>query len=121
MEKGNLTSISDMEAIAVTIGPGQLPSLNEGIQFAQNLASEYNLPLIPVSHLESHILSARLDGAGKGKDLLKSDCSFPFLGILTTGGHTEFILSRGVGLHTILGFSMDLSIGTYLDRIASHL
>ena len=44
----------------MTIGPGQVPSLNEGIRYAKELANEHDLPLIPVSHLESHIMSARL-------------------------------------------------------------
>ena len=43
---------------------------------------------------------------------------FPFLSVLATGGHTEIVLTRGVGLHTIMGFTIDIGVGTYLDRTA---
>ena len=43
---------------------------------------------------------------------------FPFLSVLVTGGHTEIILTRGVGLHTVMGFTVDIAIGTFLDRCA---
>jgi len=44
-----------------------------------------------------------------------SEVDFPYLSVLATGGHTEIILTRGVGLHTIMGMTVDLSIGSYLD------
>ena len=111
--------MSELEAIAVTIGPGQIPSLNEGIRIAQKLALEHDLPLIPVSHLESHVMSVRLTQAGL--DQLEKRAQFPFLAVLVTGGHTEFVLTRGVGLHTIMGFTIDIAVGNYLDRISRLL
>ena len=115
MKKANLTSLRDLEALAVTIGPGQAHSLNEGIRFAKQLANENDLPLIPVSHIEAHVMTPRLVQAGLGQ--LK-ESEFPFLSVLVTGGHTEFVLTRGVGLHTIMGFTVDIAVGSYLDRVA---
>ena len=60
------TSMSDLEAIAVTIGPGQLIGLKAGIDFAQALGNKYNLPVIPVNHLEAHCLTPRMVLAEKG-------------------------------------------------------
>lgn len=62
-------------------------------------------------------MSARMVKASEGK--LDSAAKFPFLGVLTTGGHTEFVLTRGVGLHTVIGFTIDIAVGSYLDRVAS--
>ena len=82
------------------------------------MGREHDLPVIPVSHLESHVLSTRLTQAGK--DELETKAEFPYLAVLTTGGHTEFVLTRGVGLHTVMGFTIDIAVGAYLDRV-SHI
>ena len=110
--------MSDFEAIAVTIGPGQLPGLRAGIDFAQALGNKYDLPVIPVNHLEAHCLTPRMVLAEKG---LIDKIQFPFLSVLVTGGHTEIVLTRGVGLHTVMGFPIDIAIGTFLDRIAKNI
>lgn len=49
------------------------------------------------------------------------DNSFPFLAVLATGGHTEIVLTRGVGLHTVMGFTIDIAIGNYLDRVGNTI
>ena len=86
------------------------------------------------------MLSARLNLAQRGefglqltnhgqKDQTKDDQAmqldqkgnFPFISVLVTGGHTEFALTRGVGLHTVMGFTIDTAIGTYLDRVSNIL
>ena len=46
---------------------------------------------------------------------------FPFLNVLVTGGHTEIVLTRGVGLHTVIGFTIDIGVGTMLDRVAKEV
>ena len=71
-----------------------------------------------MSHLEAHVMTPRLFQAGLGQ-LEQSE--FPFLSVLASGGHTEFILTRGVGLHTIMGFTIDIAVGSYLDRVAEIL
>ena len=77
------------------------------------------MPLIPVSHIESHVMSARFTQAGLGT--LEKQAAFPFLAILMTGGHTEFVLTRGVGIHTIMGFSIDIAVGNSLDRVSQTI
>jgi tRNA A37 threonylcarbamoyltransferase TsaD len=49
------------------------------------------------------------------------DVDFPFISVIATGAHTELILTRGVGLHTILGFDVDIAIGRMLDRCATYV
>ena len=53
--------------------------------------------------------------------MLQQKGAFPFISVLVTGGHTEFVLTRGVGLHTVMGITTDDAIGTYLDRAARIL
>lgn len=94
------------------MGPGQIESIKKGLDFAKALGIKYSLPVHPVSHTEAHCLTARMLGENQAK--------FPYLTVLVTGGHTEIVLTRGVGLHTILGFTIDLALGAYLDRIATE-
>ena len=49
---------------------------------------------------------------------LQDKADFPYLAVLVTGAHTEIVLTRGVGLHTVMGFSIDIGIGTFLDSVA---
>lgn len=68
--------------------------------------------MIPVNHIEAHVMTARMiEDQDKNMD-------FPFLSVLATGGHTEIVLTRGVGLHTVMGFTIDIGVGTFLDRTA---
>ena len=64
-------------------------------------------------------MSGRFIQAGLG--MLEKKAGFPFLAILVTGGHTELVLTRGVGLHTIMSFTIDIAIGNYLDRVAKMI
>ena len=61
-----------------------------------------------MNHIEAHVMTPRMFNHN-------SEVDFPYLSVLATGGHTEIILTRGVGLHTIMGMTVDLSIGSYLD------
>lgn len=98
--------------MAVTIGPGQSPSLKVGIDYAKALGKKFDIPVIPVSHIEAHVMTPRMLEKNKNRG------EFPFLSVLATGGHTEIVLTRGVGLHTIMGLTIDVAVGTYLDRMA---
>ena len=107
--------IDKLKAIAVTIGPGQHGSLKVGLDYAKAIGIKFNLPVIPVNHLEAHIMTARMvEDVDKHMD-------FPFLSVLTTGAHTEIVLTRGIGLHTVFGFTLDIAVGTYLDRVAKEV
>jgi N6-L-threonylcarbamoyladenine synthase len=48
----------------------------------------------------------------------EKNMDFPFLSVVVTGGHTEIVLTRGVGLHTVMGFTVDVPVGNYLDKVA---
>jgi N6-L-threonylcarbamoyladenine synthase len=86
--------------------------LKKGLDFAKALGIKFNLPVIPVNHIEAHVMTARMiEDQDKHMD-------FPFLSVLATGGHTEIVLTRGVGLHTVMGFTIDIGVGTFLDRTA---
>lgn len=104
-----------LKAIAVTIGPGQEKSLNMGIKIAQQLGRDLGVRVIPVNHVEGHLLTSRLQNnlhRSGGVPALQ----FPFVSLLATGKHTQVVLSRGVGLHTILGMSIDSAVGECFDK-----
>ena len=104
-----------LKAIAVTLGPGLEHSLNVGIKFAQELGRELEVPVIPVNHIEGHVLTCRFNQSNKqGGDVPLQ--KFPYLSLLVTGKHTEIVLTRGVGLHTILGMTIDIAAGDCLDK-----
>lgn len=115
LEQSGVGSPSDLEAIAVTIGPGQKPSLTVGIDFAKALGNKFDIPVIPVNHIEAHVMTPRMVEGNHGKS------EFPFLSVLATGGHTEIVLTRGPGLHTIMGFTIDIPVGVYIDTIAKEV
>lgn len=102
--------MEQLKAIAVTMGPGQPPSLKKGLDIAKALGIKFNLPVIPVNHIEAHVMTARMHD--------EKNMDFPFLSVVVTGGHTEIVLTRGVGLHTVMGFTVDVPVGNYLDKVA---
>jgi N6-L-threonylcarbamoyladenine synthase len=121
-------SWKEIQAIAVTQGPGLAPALEVGIAYAKEMAQKHTLPLIPVNHLEGHLLSVL--AAGKPKKSIKDTNEnttkklakrkqplFPALGILISGGHSEFILVKGFGEYTRLGATIDDAAGEALDKV----
>lgn len=120
------TSVSDLAAIAVTIGPGLAPALEVGIQFAKEFALKNNLPFIPINHIEGHILSplAVRNSQQKENNISQfdiSDISFPVLGIVVSGGHTQFVLINEIGTYKIIGTTIDDAAGECLDKIGRML
>ncbi|MGN7661143.1 MAG: tRNA (adenosine(37)-N6)-threonylcarbamoyltransferase complex transferase subunit TsaD [Anaplasma sp.] len=101
----------DLEAIAVTAGPGLVGSLIVGIMLAKTIAYVTERPLIGVNHLEAHILVARMI----------HEVKFPFLALVISGGHCQFFVTHGVGRYTKLGESMDDSLGETFDKVARML
>lgn len=71
--------------------------------------------MIPVNHIEGHVLTCRFNQSSRegGEVPLQK---FPYLSLLVTGKHTEIVLTRGVGLHTILGMTIDIAAGDCLDK-----
>ncbi|MDP3726314.1 MAG: tRNA (adenosine(37)-N6)-threonylcarbamoyltransferase complex transferase subunit TsaD [bacterium] len=137
------------DAIAVTYGPGLEPALWVGINFAKTLSLVWNIPIIPVNHMEGHIFSAMLKksqnnadltrkGAEKNKSLHATpapeqssvrgtarytlhDIQFPVLTLLISGGHTELVLMKKWLDYKIIGETQDDAAGEAFDKVARML
>lgn len=102
---------SDLDAIAVTAGPGLIGGVLVGALMAKSIALTHKLPLIAVNHLEGHALTARLT----------DDAPFPFLLLLVSGGHCQILVVHGVGDYTRLGATIDDAVGEAFDKTAKLL
>jgi len=110
-------NIKDVDAIAVTIGPGLAIALGVGINKAKKLAKQYNKPLIPINHVEAHLLSSF--ATSSPNTILK--ISFPALGLVISGGTTELILINDIGKYEVLAETVDDALGEALDKAARLL
>lgn len=130
IEKSGLT-IKDIDAIAVTYGPGLIGSLLIGVETAKTLALIYKKPLIPVNHLIGHFYanwikpsaishqsSAKEEKAGSRKLTTESIPSFPCIGLLVSGGHTDLVLFEGHMKYKYLGGTRDDAAGECFDKSA---
>jgi len=104
-------ALSGMDAFAATSGPGLIGGVMVGMMTAKALALASERPFIPVNHLEGHALSPRLTG----------DCPFPYLLLLVSGGHCQFILVHGLGVYQRLGTTIDDAAGEAFDKLARLL
>lgn len=103
--------LSEVDAIAATAGPGLIGGVLVGLTTAKALAAALNKPLLAVNHLEGHALTARLtDGL-----------EFPYLLLLVSGGHSQFVLVRGVGDYERWGTTIDDALGEAFDKVAKLL
>ena len=102
----------DVEAIAVTNGPGLAGSLLVGVSYAKALAFAHNKPLVPINHLEGHIYSNWLDAP---------EPPMPALCLLVSGGHTGLFLMEGDGDYRSLGHTRDDAAGEAFDKVARLL
>ena len=100
----------NIDAIAVTEGPGLEPALWMGIIFAKALSYVWNIPLVPVNHMEGHIMS-----------VLPQKIDFPALSLLISGGHTELVLMRDWYQYEIIGQTRDDAVGEAFDKVARML
>ncbi len=106
------SKISEIDAIAVTTSPGLVGSLLVGSNFAKGLAIKYNLPIIPVNHIEGHIFSGNLQ---------KGDTEFPLISLVVSGGHTAIFLVRSYSDYELVGTTVDDAAGEAFDKIAKML
>ncbi len=103
---------TDIDAIAYTAGPGLAGALLVGASFAEALAMALDVPVLPVHHLEGHLLSP----------LLAADApTFPFVALLVSGGHTQLMHVTRVGRYELLGESLDDAAGEAFDKTAKLL
>ncbi len=110
LTKANKT-MDDIDAIAITYGPGLIGSLLVGLEAAKTLAFLYNKPLIPVHHIAGHIYA----------NSLVSELEFPLLALVVSGGHTEIIKMTDHYKFEKLGGTLDDAIGECYDKVARVL
>jgi N6-L-threonylcarbamoyladenine synthase len=104
----------DLDAVAVTRGPGLAGSLLVGVNYAKGLAFARGLPLLGINHLEGHIYSLWLTEAAE-------KIVFPVLALIVSGGHTELVLVRDHGQYEHLGGTQDDAAGEAFDKVARLL
>lgn len=121
LAEAEITSLSMLDAIAVTHGPGLAGSLLVGVNMAKGLAFSSGLPLLPINHLEGHIYSNWLTVDGADTSVCEANDLFPALILIISGGHTELILMRGHGDYTHLGGTIDDAAGEAFDKVARLL
>ncbi|MBQ6135202.1 MAG: tRNA (adenosine(37)-N6)-threonylcarbamoyltransferase complex transferase subunit TsaD [Bacilli bacterium] len=107
LEKANM-KMEDIDAIAITYGPGLIGSLLVGLEAAKTLSFVYQKPLIPVHHIAGHIYANSLVG----------ELQFPLLAVVVSGGHTEIIEMRDHYQFEKLGGTLDDAIGECYDKVA---
>lgn len=112
------TGWNELNAVAVTYGPGLVGSLLVGVNAAKGIAMSLGIPLIGVNHLEGHLYSNWLDVEGKGNP---PQITFPALSLIVSGGHTELVLVRQHGQYEILGRTIDDAAGEAFDKVARML
>ena len=108
-----------LDAIAVTTGPGLEPALWVGINFARALSMIWKTPVIPVNHMEGHILSSLLSST-EGEVRIPN-VEFPAIALLISGGHTELVLLRDWLSHEVVGETRDDAVGEAFDKVARIL
>jgi N6-L-threonylcarbamoyladenine synthase len=101
-----------LSGVAYTAGPGLIGALMVGGAVAAGLALAHGLPLVPVHHMEAHLLAPMLESPHP---------EFPFLALLVSGGHTQLVAVEGVGRYEILGESLDDAVGEAFDKVAKLL
>jgi len=110
LEKANM-ELKDVDAIAATAGPGLIGGVLVGLTTAKALAAALDKPLVAINHLEAHALVARLT----------DKVEFPYLLLLLSGGHSQFLLVSGVGDYKRWGTTIDDALGEAFDKVAKML
>lgn len=105
----------EIDVICVTNGPGLEPALWVGISFALALGKLWNIPVIPINHMEGHIFSI-LTQTDDNRPI-----QFPALALLISGGHTELVLMESFGSYKLLGKTVDDAVGEAYDKTARML
>jgi N6-L-threonylcarbamoyladenine synthase len=109
--KDSGVEIKNIDAIASTGGPGLVVCLSVGLNFGKAFAASLNKPFIAINHLEGHALSP----------MLNSKIKFPYLLLLISGGHSQFLSVEGLGKYKRLGTTIDDAVGEAFDKTAKLL
>ncbi len=105
------SDLKDVNHVAVTVGPGLLPSLLVGLSFAKALAYANNLPIIPINHIEGHIFAP----------FFNKYIEYPFLSLVVSGGHTHLFYVKNFGNYELVGKTLDDAVGEAFDKVARVL
>ncbi len=103
--------IDEIDAVASTAGPGLIVCLSVGLSFGKAFAASIDKPFIAVNHLEGHALSPKLN----------SNLNYPYLLLLISGGHSQFLNVQGLGRYKRLGTTIDDALGEAFDKTAKLL
>ena len=103
--------IEEIDAVAATAGPGLVVCLSVGLNFGKTIALSLNKPFIAINHLEGHALSPKLN----------SKIDYPYLLLLISGGHSQFLNVQGLGKYKRLGTTIDDAVGEAFDKTAKLL
>ena len=101
----------EIDAVASTAGPGLVVCLSVGLSFGKSFASAMDIPFISVNHLEGHALSPKLS----------SNLNYPYLLLLISGGHSQYLSVKGIGNYKRLGTTIDDALGEAFDKTAKLL
>ena len=101
LEKANI-KMEDISAIAVTVEPGLVGSLVVGSSFAKGLALKYNIPIIPINHIEGHLFSGCISDR---------EPQFPFIALVVSGGHTNLFFVESFNKYKLIGATRDDAAG----------
>jgi N6-L-threonylcarbamoyladenine synthase len=122
---------ADIDAIAVTQGPGLAPALEVGLRYAEELSERYSKNAIPINHIEGHVLSVLAQPSSRTNRLTHHSARqstvpvtpphFPALSVIVSGGHTEFVLVEKIGAYKRLGVTVDDAAGECLDKVGRLL
>jgi N6-L-threonylcarbamoyladenine synthase len=112
------TNNIEIDAIALTFGPGLEPCLWTGITFAKELSDKLNVPIIPVNHMEGHLLSSLLPEFAVDKKIMLKDFPDNAISLLVSGGHTQIIKINKLGDYEIIGETLDDAVGEAFDKVA---
>lgn len=111
MAEAKLTP-ADLDGVAYTAGPGLVGALLVGCSIGRSLAYGWDLPAVPVHHMEGHLLAPMLE---------ENVPEFPFVALLISGGHTQLVRVDGIGHYQLLGESVDDAAGEAFDKTAKLL
>ncbi|ASX26428.1 tRNA (adenosine(37)-N6)-threonylcarbamoyltransferase complex transferase subunit TsaD [Candidatus Williamhamiltonella defendens] len=105
-------SPQEIDAVAYTAGPGLIGALLVGASVGRALAFAWNVPAVPVHHMEAHLLAPMLEDQVP---------DFPFIALLVSGGHTQLVQVNAIGKYALLGESLDDAVGEAFDKTAKLL
>lgn len=104
-------TLNELEAVAVTYGPGLVGSLLTGVAAAKSLKATLDVPLIPVNHIEAHVYSAEIE----------HELTYPYLSLVASGGHTVLLEVQDKTTYGVLGHTRDDAVGEAYDKVAKML